>query len=66
MCIRDRLRDALASGGTTSLVKISDVTAELELCQEKWGELREGMEDLESAPSNLRARQRLRLSLIHI
>ena len=47
--LRKQLRDDLASGGTTSLVKVTDVTAELELCQEKWGELREVMEDFESA-----------------
>ena len=48
--LRKQLRDALASGGVTSLVKFTDVTAELELCQEKWGELlREVMFRLRSA-----------------
>ena len=64
--LRKQLRDALASGGTTSLVKVTDVMAELELCQEKWGELREVMEDFESAPSNLRARQRVRQRAEHL
>ena len=82
MCIRDRsrgkkpqgdvislrrqLRDALAAGDEPSQVKISDMSAEMDLCQEKYSELMDLSEGLQSAAPTSRAKQRVRQRLTHL
>ena len=47
-------------------VRLSDVAVEVELCHEKWIELRYLAEGLESAPFTSRAKQRVQQSLQHV
>ena len=64
--MRKQLGEALAAGEVPSPVKVSDESKEMELCLEKWGELRELAECLESAPCSSRAAQRIRQRLEHL
>ena len=64
--LRKQLRNALAAGDEQSGVKLTDVAAEIALCQEKWEELQNLSEGFVSPSSTLRARQRARQSLQHL
>ena len=55
--LRKQLREALAAGEAMSGVSLSDMAAEVELCHEKYIELRDVAEGLQSAPSTSRAKR---------
>ena len=65
--LRKQLREALASGEAPSgRVILTDVTAEVELCSEKFVELLDLAEGLQSAAPTSTARQRVRQRLQHV
>ena len=64
--LRKQLREALAVGEVVSRVRMSDVAAEVELCQEKYTELKDLADGLQSAQPTSRAKQRVRQRLHHL